>query len=92
MGKGEVPVELAHLAEGHFSLAGRGRYAPRLLIAGDLLQEWRRIHYDSIRRHLSTLLQAGCMPSAANSARSVGRVLTILPSARRNYRDVPVLP
>jgi hypothetical protein len=25
-GKCEVPVELAHLAEGHFSLTGRGHY------------------------------------------------------------------
>ena len=26
VGKGEVPAELAHLAEGRFSLTGRGRY------------------------------------------------------------------
>jgi hypothetical protein len=32
------------------------------------------------------------VPSAANSARPVGRVLTILPSARRNCRSVPILP
>jgi hypothetical protein len=31
-----------------------------------------KIHYGSIRRYLSTLLQAACMPSAANSARPWG--------------------
>ncbi|KAH5722255.1 hypothetical protein HBI17_253400 [Parastagonospora nodorum] len=68
------------------------RHAPRLFFPNDLLQAKRRIQYGKILRCAQHATVRYCMPSATSSARPVGHVKTILPSARRNCRDVSSLP
>ena len=54
------------------------RYTPQLFLALYPLQAKRRIHYDTVHKYLSTLLQAACMPRDAREDRRPGTLFAIV--------------